>query len=80
VSAPNKHTRHNAHSPDLTGQTFGRLVVLGRDGIKHGGAAYLCRCACGKQTTIAGRRAPAACRRDHLRVWEGAETWLMIST
>jgi hypothetical protein len=56
MTAESKGTRHNARSADLTGQTFGRLTVLGRDGIKHGGAAYLCRCACGKQTTIAGRQ------------------------
>lgn len=33
---------------DLTGQKFGRLVVLGRKGSKNGKAAWECRCECGQ--------------------------------
>ena len=38
---------------ELTGQKFGRLTVIrfaGKD--KHGRSTWLCRCECGKQTTI----------------------------
>lgn len=34
---------------DLTGQRFGRLVVVQRDGTsKHGATTWLCQCDCGK--------------------------------
>lgn len=33
---------------DLTGQRFGRLVVLKRIGSKHRSALWLCKCDCGK--------------------------------
>ncbi len=36
---------------NLTGQRFGDLVVLSRDGSRCGHAAWLCRCDCGKRTT-----------------------------
>lgn len=34
---------------DLTGQQFGRLVVLEREGSIRGHAAWRCRCECGKE-------------------------------
>ena len=38
---------------DLTGQKFERLVVLGRvANTKNGTARWLCRCECGKETTV----------------------------
>lgn len=40
---------------DLTGQKFGRLTVISRAGnTKAGQAKWLCKCDCGKQTTVAG--------------------------
>lgn len=39
---------------DLTGQRFGRLVVIERAGSKRGNAAWLCQCDCGKQVIIGG--------------------------
>lgn len=39
---------------DLTGKTFGRLMVLGRaprqEYSTRTGARWLCRCSCGRQT------------------------------
>lgn len=41
---------------DLTGQRFGRLVVLERAGSgKDGGALWSCVCDCGKKTTVTSR-------------------------
>lgn len=40
---------------DLTGQRFGRYVVLSRNGVgANGMAAWLCRCDCGNQKTVLG--------------------------
>lgn len=40
---------------DITGQRFGRLTVIERDGInKEGRACWLCRCDCGQQITRGG--------------------------
>ncbi|WP_424667281.1 hypothetical protein [Candidatus Binatus sp.] len=40
---------------DLTGQRFGRLVVLRRDGSDaKGGALWVCCCDCGTETTVRG--------------------------
>ena len=38
---------------DLTGQRFGRLVVLARDGSRAGAVYWLCRCDCGNKKTAA---------------------------
>ena len=40
---------------DLTGQKFGRLTVIERDGIRDGHAAWLCQCECGNRTVANGR-------------------------
>lgn len=37
---------------DLTGQRFGRLAVIGRDGTAHGSVTWLCRCDCGKTCVV----------------------------
>jgi hypothetical protein len=37
---------------DLTGQTFGRLTVLGRDANIGKKVAWLCLCECGVETTV----------------------------
>lgn len=37
---------------DLTGQKFGKLKVTARNGTKHGKAAWLCECECGRTTTV----------------------------
>lgn len=40
---------------DLTGQTYGRLTVIRRDGSKYGRPAWLCRCTCGSHKIIAAK-------------------------
>lgn len=41
---------------DLTGQRFGRLVVLRRvDNDSHGNLRWLCECDCGNQKIVGGR-------------------------
>lgn len=40
---------------DLTGQRFGLLRVLQREGSKHGGAAWQVRCDCGNEKVIGGQ-------------------------
>lgn len=37
---------------DLTGRRFGRLIALRSEGQKYGRRAWLCRCDCGKETTV----------------------------
>lgn len=37
---------------DLTGQRFGRLVVVGRAESKNKNSSWLCKCDCGKQTVV----------------------------
>ena len=39
---------------DITGQRFGRLVVLERCGTVHGQALWLCKCDCGNEARIRG--------------------------
>jgi len=51
---------------DLTGQRFGRLVVLARDmNLSDGQARWRCRCDCGKETRTSGgnlrRKATLSC-------------------
>lgn len=38
---------------DVTGQKFGRLTVIKREGLKYGGSAWLCKCDCGNVKIIA---------------------------
>jgi hypothetical protein len=48
--------KHAPNFVDITGQRFGRLVVVkwnGRD--KHRGLTWLCRCVCGNEAVVAGR-------------------------
>jgi hypothetical protein len=40
------------HLKDMVGQTFGRLTVIERAGSKGNGAAWKCRCVCGKETIV----------------------------
>lgn len=41
---------------DLTGQRFGRLTVIKRDGTnKNGSATWLCKCDCGTEKVVCGR-------------------------
>lgn len=37
---------------DRTGQVFGRLKVIGKDGFKGGQVAWLCQCQCGNTVTV----------------------------
>ena len=46
---------------DLTGQRFGRLVVISEAGRKNGAVAWLCRCDCGNEIVIRGDKL----RRGH---------------
>jgi hypothetical protein len=39
---------------DMTGQQFGKLTVLARDGTKGGLAVWLCRCECGNERSVTG--------------------------
>jgi hypothetical protein len=39
---------------DLTGEKFGRLVVIQRADNKYGKTTWLCECDCGKKTTVTG--------------------------
>lgn len=36
----------------LTGERFGRLLVIERDGSLHGNTAWRCRCDCGAEKTL----------------------------
>lgn len=38
---------------DITGQRFGRLTAIKRDGTKYGQSAWICKCDCGNEKTIA---------------------------
>ena len=40
------------HVIDLIGRVFGKLVVISRCGLKHGGANYLCQCNCDYHTQV----------------------------
>ena len=40
---------------ELTGQQFGRLLVIERYGSKDGKATWKCRCECGKEVVVVGR-------------------------
>lgn len=41
---------------DLTGQRFGRLVVIRECGRKNGCVAWLCRCDCGNELVVSGAK------------------------
>jgi hypothetical protein len=43
-------------APDLTGQRFGRLLVLGRDERPKSKRFFVCRCDCGKETVARNDR------------------------
>jgi hypothetical protein len=47
-------TIHKPRGRDLTGQTFGTLTVLERDGHSAHMLAWLCRCTCGAVVTKRG--------------------------
>lgn len=60
---------------DLVGQSFGRLMVLGRAGIaSNRRATWRCRCVCGRETIViggdlrSGRTRSCGCLRKELRV------------
>lgn len=58
---------------DITGQRFGRLVVIKRNGYRAGRTAWLCKCDCGKYVTATqnclsrGRTKSCGCLNDELR-------------
>lgn len=43
------------HTKDETGNRYGRLTVLRRDGSTDMGAMWLCLCDCGGQRRVAGK-------------------------
>ena len=47
------HDKGVSRRADLTGQRFGKLVALSREGYRGGQSLWLCRCDCGKTTTVA---------------------------
>lgn len=50
-----KEKRDMGKPIDLTGQRFGRLVVIGRSlESKHGEATWLCQCDCGNTSIVRG--------------------------
>ena len=51
----------SAKKIDLTGQPFGRLVVIREAGRKNGSVAWLCRCDCGNEIVVGGD----SVRREH---------------
>ena len=51
----------SAKKIDLTGQPFGRLVVIREAGRKNGSVAWLCRCDCGNEIVVSGD----SLRREH---------------
>ena len=58
---------------DITGQRFGRLVVIKRNGYRARRTAWLCKCDCGKYVTATqnclarGRTKSCGCLNDELR-------------
>lgn len=46
------HDRGASRRIDLTGQRFGHLVALSREGYRSGQSLWLCRCDCGKTATV----------------------------
>ena len=73
---------------DLTGQKFGKLTVISREkNDKHGNIRWLCKCDCGKETTVqgghltSGRTKSCGCVRNHgqsrtrlYRIWVAIKT------
>lgn len=49
-----KPIRTNSLLQDLTGQRFGRLVVVERSDNRGGRVSWLCRCDCGTESTVRG--------------------------
>lgn len=58
---------------ELSGQRFGRLLVLGRAPHMNGRTAWLCRCDCGQDTTVLTQRLCSA-RDDNPRAVRACET------
>lgn len=58
---------------DMKGQKFGRLTVLGRMGVMLGEAYWNCKCDCGTELAVSGRRMRSGntlscgCLRSELR-------------
>jgi hypothetical protein len=50
-----KHATPQPATIDMTGQCFGRLKVIERNGSKRRASAWLCKCDCGNETTVSGR-------------------------
>ena len=68
---------------DLTGQVFGKLTVLHRDGTKGSQAMWWCRCECGVEKSIAGggmrggRQNSCGCSR-YIRPYESLYNYCMF--
>ena len=70
---------------DLTGQPFGRLIVIRECGRKNGCVAWLCKCDCGREKVVRGssltrRKNPTVscgCWNEEKKIKHGCaqETW-----
>lgn len=52
IMSANHSTRVNPRVKDLTGQTFGRLTVIGFSGIRGDVSWWRCKCECGEEAEI----------------------------
>lgn len=56
---------------DISGQTFGKLTVLHRDGCFHGSARWACQCSCGNLRHASSHQLTAgkvrSCGKQHCR-------------
>lgn len=69
------------HGADLTGQRFGKLTVMERNGInEHRQALWKCACSCGNEITVStsslknGNAKSCGCLGKKPRLWKGDYT------
>jgi len=82
AAAQRMHQRHEERRTDLTGQRFGRLVVIEYAGLNsYPRATWLCRCECGVEITVAshhlkdGETVSCGCRQREVMALR--PTWLI---
>lgn len=69
---PSENARRGRVAEDLTGQVFGGLTVLRQAESRKGRARWVCRCQCGRETTVnahelkAGKTKSCGCK-SHIR-------------
>ncbi len=73
--ATRESTRRGPRVKDLTGQRFGRLVVIKMDSKKDGRYRWLCKCDCGNTSVIqvtslrTGKTQSCGCFGKEIRMW-----------